>query len=268
VEPGREAGEGEPRRLRSFDGTEISYRVWGEQAEDQPPVVLHHGFVADAQTNWVLPGVVKALRDRGRQVIAPDARGHGRSQKPHDPARYGEANMARDLEALVAELGLAEIDLVGYSMGAVVALLYASRGAGVRRLVAGGVGSGVVECGGVDRRIVSNESITSALEAEDPEQLARLDPAAAAFRRLADALGSDRRALLAQASSIHRDGVRLDRIAAPTLLLAGAEDPLADRPEVLAAAIPGARLQLLRGDHMAVVGDPAFAAAIAAFLQE
>jgi pimeloyl-ACP methyl ester carboxylesterase len=240
----------------------ISYRVWGERGE-RPPVVLHHGFVADAETNWVLPGVVKALREAGREVIAPDARGHGQSEKPHDPARYGEANMARDLGALVAELGLAEIDLVGYSMGAVVSLLYASRGEGVRRLVIGGVGSGVVECGGVDRRIVSNESITAALEAEDA---ADLDPAAAAFRRLADALGADRAALLAQASSIHRDGVALDRIAAPTLVLAGAEDPLADRPEVLVAAIPDARLQMLSGNHMAVVGDPGFAASIVAFL--
>jgi pimeloyl-ACP methyl ester carboxylesterase len=265
VDRAAQAGEGEPRRFTSFDGTEISYRVWGERGA-RPPVVLHHGFVADAETNWVLPGVVGALRDAGREVIAPDARGHGLSQKPHDPACYGEANMARDLGALVAELGLGEIDLVGYSMGAVVSLLYASRGEGVRRLVVGGVGSGVVECGGVDRRIVSNESITAALEAEDAEQLARLDPAAAAFRRLADALGADRRALLAQASSIHRDGVALERIAAPTLLLAGAEDPLADRPEVLVAEIPGARLQMLSGDHMAVVGDPSFAASIAAFL--
>lgn len=258
--------EGEPRRFRSFDGIEISYRVWGERDRGSPPVVLHHGFVADAEINWVLPGVVGALRDAGRQVIAPDARGHGRSEKPHDPARYGEANMARDLGALVAELGLKEIDLVGYSMGAVVSLLYAGRGEGVRRLVVGGVGSGVVECGGVDRRIVSNESILAALSAEDEDEVARLDPAAAAFRRLADGLDADRRALLAQASSIHRDGVALERIKAPTLLLAGAEDPLADRPEVLVAAIPGARLQMLSGDHMAVVGDPGFAASIVEFL--
>jgi pimeloyl-ACP methyl ester carboxylesterase len=267
VEHEQKAGEGEPRRFNSFDGIEISYRVWGER-DERPPVVLHHGFVANAEVNWVLPGVVQALRDRGRQVIAPDARGHGRSEKPHDPARYGEANMARDLGALVAELGLDEIDLVGYSMGAVVALLYASRGEVVRRLVIGGVGSGVVECGGVDRRIVSNESIKKALEAENSEEVAGLDPAAAAFRRLADALGADRRALLAQASSIHRDGVALDQITAPLLLLAGAEDPLADRPEVLVAEIPDAHLRLLSGDHMAVVGDPDFAASIVAFLED
>jgi pimeloyl-ACP methyl ester carboxylesterase len=56
-----------------------------------------------------------------------------------------------------------EIDLVGYSMGAIVSLIYASGGERVRRLVVGGVGAGVIECGGVDRRAVSNESIL-----EDP----------------------------------------------------------------------------------------------------
>ena len=248
-------------RFTSWDGLEIAYQVWGGPSE-LPPVVLHHGFVADANINWVAPGIVGRLCEAGRQVVAPDARGHGRSQKPHDPARYGESRMARDLEVLVERLGGSPIDLVGYSMGAVVSLLYASRGDGVRRLVIGGVGSGVVECGGVDRRIVSNDSITMALRARDRDALDRLEPAAAAFRRLADALGADREALLAQAASIHRDGVELERITAATLVLAGAADPLARRPEVLVAAIPGARLRLLEGDHMTVVGDPAFAASI------
>jgi pimeloyl-ACP methyl ester carboxylesterase len=45
-------------------------------------------------------------------------------------------------------IGEPQFDLVGYSMGAVVALLVASEDARVRRLVVGGVGSGVVECGG------------------------------------------------------------------------------------------------------------------------
>jgi pimeloyl-ACP methyl ester carboxylesterase len=258
--------DGTSGRIAGWGGTEIAYRRWGEPSAGQPPVVLHHGFAADANANWVAPGIVKRLLEDGREVIAPDARGHGASEKPHDPACYGESRMALDLAALVEQLGLGEIDLVGYSMGAIVSLLYASRGEGVGRLVIGGVGAGVVECGGVDRRIVSNESIMAALGAEGRERIAELDPAAAAFRRMADALGADRQALLAQAASIHRDGVELERIAAPTLLLAGRQDPLAVRPEVLVEAIHGARLQLLDGDHMSVVGDPRFGEAIVSFL--
>jgi pimeloyl-ACP methyl ester carboxylesterase len=226
--------------------------------------VLHHGFVADADSNWVAPGVVKALVAAGHEVLAPDARGHGRSQKPHDPDRYGEQRMARDLDVLFDVVGAAEVDLVGYSMGAVVALIFAAGGERIRRLIVGGVGSGMVECGGVDRRAVSNESIIQALRAADLTTL-NASPAIA-FRRLADALDADREALVAQASAIYRGEIALARIVAPTLVLAGDADPLALRPEVLAAAIPDAQLRMLTGNHMQTVADPDFASAIVEFL--
>jgi pimeloyl-ACP methyl ester carboxylesterase len=251
------------KTFSSWDDLEISYQEWGG-SRTLPPVVLHHGFVADAQSNWFAPGAVQALIDAGRRVIAPDARGHGRSEKPHDPARYGEQRMARDLAVLLDVVEAEEVDLVGYSMGAVVALIYASGAQRVRRLVVGGVGSGVVECGGVDRRAVSNESIIQALLAEDPATLEA--PQAAAFRRLADALGADREALVAQASSIFRGEIALAQITAPTLVLAGDADPLAVRPEVLVAAIPDATLRILAGNHMQAVADPDFKSSIVEFL--
>ncbi len=251
--------------FRSFDDTQIAYQEWGgEGRRSSPPVVLHHGFAADANANWVLPGVVNALLAAERRVIAPDARGHGASEKPHDPARYGEERMARDLGALLDTLGAQEVDLVGYSMGAIVSLIYASGGERVRRLVVGGVGSGVIECGGVDRRAVSNESIIEALSVEDPASLH--SPEAAAFRRLADALGADRQALVAQASSIFRGNIALGAITAPTLVLAGDADPLAVRPEVLAEAIPDAILRTVSGNHIEAIGDPSFTRSIVDFL--
>jgi pimeloyl-ACP methyl ester carboxylesterase len=250
-------------RFKSWDELEISYQRWEGPDGSAPAVVLHHGFVVDADTNWVATGVVDALLEAGRTVIAPDARGHGRSQKPHDPARYGEQRMARDLAALVELIDAPEIDLVGYSMGAVVALLYASDGERVRRLAVGGVGSGIIECGGVDRRAVSNDSIIQALSCEDPSTLQT--PESAAFRSLADALGADRQALLAQARSIFRGEIALDRISAPTLVLAGEDDPLAVRPEVLVQALPHATLRTLAGNHMSALADPRFANSIVEF---
>jgi pimeloyl-ACP methyl ester carboxylesterase len=251
------------QRFQSWDGVQIAYREWGEEAVS-PPVVLHHGFVANAEANWVAPGVVGALLGAGHKVVAPDARGHGLSEKPHDPARYGEQRMARDLAALVDVIGAAEIDLVGYSMGAVVALIFSSVDRRVRRLVVGGVGSGVLECGGVDRRSVSNESIIEALAVEDPATLE--DPRAAAFRTLADALGGDREALAAQARAVFRGKIDLARIGAPTLVLAGEADPLAVRPAVLAEAIPDAALEIVSGDHIGTLADPRFTQAIIDFL--
>jgi pimeloyl-ACP methyl ester carboxylesterase len=251
--------------FKSWDDIQIAYQQWGGEGQAQsPPVVLHHGFVADANANWVGPGVVDALVAAGRRVIAPDARGHGASEKPHDPARYGEDRMARDLAVLLDTVGAAEVDLVGYSMGAIVALIYASGGERVRRLIVGGVGSGVIECGGVDRRAVSNESIIGALGAEDPASLD--SPEATAFRRLADALGADREALIAQASSIYRGDIALGRISAPTLVLAGDADPLAVRPELLAQAIPNATLRIVAGSHIGALADPSFTRSIVDFL--
>jgi pimeloyl-ACP methyl ester carboxylesterase len=55
---------------------------------------------------------------------------------------------------------------------------------------------------------------------------------------------------------------------APTLVLAGDADPLADRPEALAAAIPGARVAVVPGDHSTALRTPAFAAALVDFLGE
>jgi pimeloyl-ACP methyl ester carboxylesterase len=251
------------KTFNTWDDLQIAYREWGGEDGQSPPVVLHHGFVADAQANWVAPGVVDALLASGRRVIAPDARGHGSSEKPHDPARYGEQRMARDLGVLLDVIEAPEIDLVGYSMGAIVSLIYASGGERVRRLVVGGVGSGVVECGGVDRRAVSNESIIEALTAEDP---ASLDAEPAAFRSLADSLHADREALLGQASSIFRGDIALDHIAAPTLVLAGDADPLAVRPEVLVEAIPAATLRIVSGNHMEAIADPRFTTSIVDFL--
>jgi pimeloyl-ACP methyl ester carboxylesterase len=149
-------------------------------------------------------------------------------------------------------------------MGAVVSLIFSSEHERVRRLVVGGVGSGIIECGGVDRRAISNESIIEALGADDPDTLQA--PGARAFRSLADTLGSDRQALIAQASSIYRGRIELERISAPTLVLAGDRDPLAVRPEVLAEAIPHATLTIVSGDHMEAIADPRFTRSIVEFL--
>jgi hypothetical protein len=134
----------------------------------------------------------------------------------------------------------------------------------VRRLVVGGVGSGVIECGGVDRRAIPNDTIIEALSRDDPSTLEK--SGAASFRALADALGADREALVAQASSIYRGDIALSRIQALTLVLAGESDPLAIRPNALCEAIPGATLRMLSGDHIGAIADPCFARSIVEFL--
>ncbi|MFF0147222.1 alpha/beta fold hydrolase [Amycolatopsis sulphurea] len=251
-----------PTTFTAPDGLLLSYTVWEGDGRHRRPVVLHHGFAADAEVTWVRPGVVRTLVDAGFTVIAPDARGHGASGKPHDPAAYGESVMAADLSALLDELNLTEVSLAGYSMGAIVALLAATNDRRVRCLAVGGVGAGIVDFGGVDARVVDREQIAAGLLARDRADVL---PAARPFRRLARRTGGDVAALAAVLRATSHEPIRLSGLSVPTLVLAGESDELAANPERLAATIAGARLVRVPGDHMAAVADPAFASALADF---
>jgi pimeloyl-ACP methyl ester carboxylesterase len=249
--------------VAAADGVAVAVHRWGARSA-QPPVVLLHGFLATTRGNWVRPGIVAALLAAGREVIGIDARGHGESDKPHDPRCYGEPAMAGDVRAVADSLGLGGYDLAGYSMGAIVALLAAAADRRVRRLVVGGIGAGVVELGGLDTRMVAQDALIAALEADDPATIT--DRAAAGFRAFADSFGADRLALAAHARVVHTGPLPLRDITAPTLVLAGEDDPLAVRPQLLASAIPGAELRLVPGNHLSAVGVPAFGAALIQFL--
>jgi len=93
-------------RFASFDGTELFYDIEGKGA----PVLLLHGFASSATANWRAPGVVGALVEAARQVISLDARGHGRSAKPHGPSAYADDAMIRDAQALLDHLGIERVE--------------------------------------------------------------------------------------------------------------------------------------------------------------
>ncbi|MEU4746211.1 alpha/beta fold hydrolase, partial [Actinosynnema sp. NPDC023658] len=213
---------------------------------------------------WVACATGPALTAAGRTVVGAAPRGHGRSGKSPDPARYGEPRMARDLSLVIAPLDAPAVDLVGYSMGAVIALCVAAQEPTVRRLVVGGVGAGVVEVGGVDTRVLPNHVLADALLADDP---GTLPPGIAGMRAAAVAAGNDMPSLAAQARAAHQGGVDLAAITARTLVVAGEDDELATRPDVLADAIPDARLLVIPGDHGTAADSPEFRAAIVDFLR-
>jgi pimeloyl-ACP methyl ester carboxylesterase len=246
-------------RFTSFDGIELHYEVEGAG----PPVILLHGFAADAHGNWVQPGVVAALVAAGRQAVTLDARGHGQSGKPHEPDAYADDAMLRDVQALIDHLGFDHVDVAGYSMGSMITSRLVTRDPRVRSIVLGGVGAGLAS--GMPSGRAS--AIADALEAEDPATIA--DPTARGFRAFADSTGADRYALAAiQRAPRFTADPDLAAVAVPALVLTGDKDTLVGSPQRLADLIPGARVQVLSGDHLSAVADPAFPKAIVDFLAE
>ncbi len=87
-------------------------------APNGPPLLLIHGFMGSAKT-WETH--LAALEKRHR-VLAVDVVGHGLSDAPVETPHYRMEIVVRDLWALLDALGVERLSLLGYSMGARIAL--------------------------------------------------------------------------------------------------------------------------------------------------
>lgn len=241
----------------SFDGLTLAYHDEGDGA----PVVLLHGFAADTNLNYVRSGVFDLLLDEGYRVIALDSRGHGLSEKPHDPAAYGDDAMRRDVQALLDELGIERCVIVGYSMGAAVTLRVVMTDARPVAVALLGAGESMADKqGGTERRT----SMAEAFRADDVEALpARVR----AFREMADAIRADRVALGALLDAPWPDtATGLDEVAVPVIVICGVDDDEVGSPDVLAAQLPAAEVVLVPGDHFTANSTPQLHEALIAFL--
>ncbi|HLT16456.1 MAG TPA: alpha/beta fold hydrolase [Acidimicrobiales bacterium] len=215
------------------------------------PVVLVHGFGTSSDRTWRDNGWIDLLQDAGREVVAIDLLGHGRSDKPHDPAAYD------DLEALVAaQLPDGPIDGVGFSLGARVLLTLATetpeRFASLTLL---GVGTNLLVTEG-------SGLIVDAIEGRgDPA-----NPVVQYFAGLAAQPDVDRAALAACLRSARPalTPERLARATVPVRVVLGDQD-FAGPGEPLVELLPDATLTMLPGvDHFAT---PKSFAAIDAVLE-
>lgn len=91
------------------------------------PVVFIHGWPLDHQM-WEYQ--LTELPQQGLRCIAYDRRGFGKSSKPYDGYNYDA--FADDLKAVLDELDLQQVTLVGFSMGAGEIARYMSRHLGAR----------------------------------------------------------------------------------------------------------------------------------------
>ena len=96
----------------SNQGTKICYEVEGQG----PPILLAHGATGD-MSFWHGYGYVDRLKDK-YTVILFDARGHGKSDKPHEAENYDYRLRVGDVISVMDALGLVKTHYWGYSMGA------------------------------------------------------------------------------------------------------------------------------------------------------
>jgi proline iminopeptidase len=272
----------------SYDGAKLAYHRTGSG----PPLVCLPGGPG------LGPGYLGDLGGlgRSRELILADTRGTGDSEAPADPVAYRCDRIARDVEALRAELGLQQMDLLGHSAGGTVALLYAAAHPerighlilltpSVRAL--GLTFSDEEQQAAMRRRSAEPwfEAAWAAAEAADngddsaetalayqPFLYGRWDDAARAHAMTASGHGGPARAVFYAEGAFDPPATRagLARLTVPVLLYAGDVD-VASPPELLAQAaalFPGWDFTVQPGaGHFPWLDDPAWCSgALSAFL--
>ena len=227
------------------------------------PMILVHGFTSNRAENWRRLGWYGAFERRRMRTVALDCRGHGESAKPHDPAAYSREAMAGDILALMDHLAIPRAHILGFSMGARLALAATLRAPErFATLTLGGVGEKLFE-----HRTVTGNPMAEAMEADDVESIK--EPMLKSFRQFADDQKEDRFALAALTRATDEPFTPGDvaKLTVPVLVVAGARDELAGNPEPLAKAFPDGRAVVVPGmDHFSIVGHALFKATVFDFL--
>ncbi|MBH9988504.1 alpha/beta hydrolase [Bartonella sp. W8098] len=242
----------------NHDGFKLAYREEGEG----DPVLLIHGFASSSYVNWYAPGWFRALNEAGYRVIAIDNRGHGFSDKSHDPKVYTPQAMAGDAVALLDNLGIKKAQIMGYSMGARItaymSILYPDY---VNSAIFGGLGIGMVTGAG------NWEPVAEALLADDVSKIT--NKRGLMFRTFADRTKSDRKALAACVITSKQEltAAQVHSIKQPALVAVGTLDEISGDAEPLVALLPhGEALIIPNRDHMLAVGDPVYKKGVISFL--
>ncbi len=116
----------------------IYYEVEGEG----PPLVMHHGFTSSLE-GFRESGFVDALKNDYR-IILMDARGHGKSDKPHNPELYTSQKLVSDVVTVLDTLGIGTTSYYGYSFGGGIAYEIARYAPErIKAMIAGGAGAQV-----------------------------------------------------------------------------------------------------------------------------
>ncbi len=245
------------------NGVEIAFSDYQPAEPDKrPPILLIHGFASSHAVNWLFTQWIKTLTEDGRRVVTFDNRGHGQSEKLYDPALYSLEAMAGDASALMDHLAIPRADVMGYSMGARIAITLAlTCPEKVNSLILGGVGDHLLREPGLP------PGLAEAMEAENIEDIG--PPMLKIFRGFAESTRSDLKALAACARGFRKtmDPGILARVAQPVLICAGTRDDVAGDPHPLQSLFRQAEVVDIPGrDHNRAVGDRVYKQAVLSFL--
>jgi 2-succinyl-6-hydroxy-2,4-cyclohexadiene-1-carboxylate synthase len=229
----------------------------------EPAVVLLHGF-SGSGADWA--DLIPRFRAMGRSTVTIDLLGHGRSDTPEDPARYTMASTVRDLDSILAALGIESADWVGYSMGGRVALHFAlAHPARVRSLVLESASAGIEDPGSRERRRHADDALAARIVERGMEwfadywgmlplfetqwELPREMLSMLRARRLSNDPGGLAHSLRGMGQGAHDYvGGRLPSLGCDTLFLAGARDPkYVEVARRASAAVPGASCVIVPG---------------------
>jgi pimeloyl-ACP methyl ester carboxylesterase len=224
-------------------GISIHYRVEG----NGPPLILQHGF-SDSSDRWFEHGFVAALKQKYRLVLI-DVRGHGQSDKPHDPPSYAPEKFASDIVAVLDDLGIKTAAYWGYSRGGWIGFALARHALDrIACFVIGGAsGRGAMAEPGKERPMIT--ALRGGLDKYISYWGGELTPA---HREIL--LANDAAALIACGPPRPIEGFSdvVRTIAVPTLLYAGSADPGHDAVRQTASEIAGAQFVSLPGlSHVA-----------------
>ena len=255
--------ESRPIQYLTFDTGDIpiSYRKTGSGE----PVILLHGALIDAASNWSL--ATDSLAPFW-EVVSLDLRGHGQSGKPRDPEAYG-AELYLDVLRLMDHLQIESAHLVGYSLGGQLALNIAVKHPDrVRSLTMGGAGWAPPDS------MASGEAFAQALENSDSVADV-LAPDSSTYpaevRAVLDANDVVSSAAMAR-GPWHEIGIAAAELAALPItihVIVGELDPIRPQIEQLQTVLPATTVEILPAlNHTTTFLSPDFAHALVRRLRD
>ncbi|MDL5199802.1 alpha/beta hydrolase [Streptomyces sp. ALI-76-A] len=106
--------------IEHVNGVDLAFDEWGINGST-PPLLLLHGFLS-SRSDWASTAdELSAIQ----HVIAFDHRGHGQSTHIGSQSAYTIGHLVADVEGFVAARGFDTVDLLGHSLGGIVAMHYA-----------------------------------------------------------------------------------------------------------------------------------------------